>query len=365
MGSKLVVFLVILLVWSGGNMVYGETVTFREGLDGYAATQDTWFSDRSFEAGGFPEGIYIRTGLWSTNQQALLRFDHIFDNEGGLVPSGSDISNATLTIHNPADIQYSDGEVNAVHKMLVDWVETDAYGAAQWAGGATLYIDRDDAEAASVAVDDCTEYAINNKIPQGTTITFDVTAIVQDWSDGDDNYGFLLQSLGLNGGDGFFIASSEYSGSAGPISRPTLEVTFGAGVSVTQTQGTTVVEEGGQTDSYSVILHSEPNAEVDVIATPVDAQIDLGSGPGNAITLTFTTGNWNTAQTVTVTAVDDAFKENLEHTADVTFSVSSADIKYNGIEVGPLTVTIMDNECGHWGFLSGDLTGPKGCRIVM
>ena len=155
--------MVLFLTWV---FCHAETVTFREGLDGYAATQDTWFSDRSFEAGGFPEGIYIRTALWSTNQQGLLRFDHIFNNEGGLVPLGSAIANATLTVHVPSDILYSDGEANAIHKMLVDWTETDAYGATPWVGGASQQIDLDDVEAAATAVDDCTEYATDNVIPR-------------------------------------------------------------------------------------------------------------------------------------------------------------------------------------------------------
>ena len=227
----LIVFSLLILMTVAG-LANADTLTLREGLDTYAGTQDTWFSGRttSNENLGKPEGTYFRTALWSTttvvNQQALLRFDGIFDNDGGSIPVGTGINSATLTIHVPTDIQYADGEANAIHKMLVDWVETDAYGATPWAGGATQQIDLDDVEAVSTAVDDLTEYAINGKIPQGTTMTYDVTSIVQDWSNGDSNYGFVLQSLGLNAGDGLFLASSEYAGSAGDVARPTLDIDY-------------------------------------------------------------------------------------------------------------------------------------------
>ncbi|XAM01495.1 DNRLRE domain-containing protein [Phycisphaeraceae bacterium D3-23] len=198
------------------------TVTVREGLDGYAGTQDTWFSERttSGELNGFPEGSFIRSAQWaSANQQALLRFDGV---ENMLTPGGT-INSATLRLTVPSDITFSDGEANAVHQMLVDWAETDAYAAAPWAGGATQHIDLDGVEAAAVATADSTGFADGGGvIAQGTVIDLDVTAIVQNWADGDENYGFVFQSLGLAAGNGLFMASSEYVGADGEAARPTL-----------------------------------------------------------------------------------------------------------------------------------------------
>lgn len=205
----------------------GGTVSFQEGdANGYAGTQDTWFSprDTSGEKFGFPNSDYFRTAEWpSTNQQALLRFDDIFGAGADQVPLGSMIDNATLTITVDTR-QYSNGEANAVYKMLVDWLETDAFDAAQWAGGDTGGIDRDDVEAAATAVTDATAYAAGNGIiDAGTVMDLDVTSIVQDWSDGDANYGFLLQSLGLASGDGLFMDSSE---SASQSERPKLTINY-------------------------------------------------------------------------------------------------------------------------------------------
>ncbi|MGI9455348.1 MAG: DNRLRE domain-containing protein, partial [Aeoliella sp.] len=213
----------------------GVNVTFREGLNGYAGTQDTWFSNRSFEAAGFPDGAFVRTAMWGTpplhddgaNQQGLVRFDSMFGLSAGEVPLGATINSATLSMHVASDIQYSDGEANAVHQMLVDWAETDAFDAPQWTGGVSGHIDRNDVEAAATPVADSTALAVGGVIPQNTTLTYDVTSIVQDWSDNPGtNYGFLLQSLGLSAGNGLFMASSTYAGADGEVARPTLDVDF-------------------------------------------------------------------------------------------------------------------------------------------
>ncbi|MBN2376935.1 MAG: DNRLRE domain-containing protein [Sedimentisphaerales bacterium] len=221
--------------WSRLSGTDGVRCTFREGLDGYAGTQDTWFSHRSYqgENKGLSQVNYIRTGMWDdppnsgANQQGLLKFDEMFEDEGGPIPRGAVIYSATLTMHTPTDVAYAEGEANAVYKMLVDWSESDAYGAVPWEGGATRQIDLDDVEAGSTAVDDCTDYTdTSNVIPKGTTMTFDVTSAVQDWANGDSNYGFLFQSLGQAGGHGFFMASSSYNGVDGQTVRPTLNITF-------------------------------------------------------------------------------------------------------------------------------------------
>ena len=54
---------------------------------------------------------------------------------------------------------------------------------------------------------------------------------------------------------------------------------------------------------YQVALDSQPRGPVTVSVTPAaDSDPDLGATPAG---LTFTTSNWNTGQTVTVSAADD------------------------------------------------------------
>ena len=110
-----------------------------------------------------------------------------------------------------------------------------------------------------------------------------------------------------------------------------------AGVTVTESGGSVNVTEGSTTDTYTVVLASQPTSSVS-IAIGVDTQSTVGATP-----LTFTTENWNTPQTVTVTAVNDSVAEGA-HTSTITHTATSSDENYNGISVASVTANITDNE---------------------
>ena len=97
------------------------------------------------------------------------------------------------------------------------------------------------------------------------------------------------------------------------------------------------VREGGPSASYTVRLLSQPSAAVTVVPSG-DAQVMVSPS-----SLTFTPANWDVAQTVSVTAVDDALVEG-EHSAQITHVVTSADSAYDGLAVASVTVTILDND---------------------
>jgi hypothetical protein len=86
-----------------------------------------------------------------------------------------------------------------------------------------------------------------------------------------------------------------------------------------------------------VALTNQPTANVTLT---VNGNSDVSASP---TTLTFTSANWNTAQTVTVTAVDDALVEGPE-SANITFASSSSDARYNGLSIAPVPVAITDND---------------------
>ncbi len=110
-----------------------------------------------------------------------------------------------------------------------------------------------------------------------------------------------------------------------------------AGISVVQSGGTTDVTEGGATDTYTLVLTSQPTADVS-IALNGGTQVTLSPTP-----LVFTSGNWNLPQTVTVTAVDDPVIEG-NHSGAVTSAVTSVNGIYNGFVVAPVSVAITDND---------------------
>lgn len=109
------------------------------------------------------------------------------------------------------------------------------------------------------------------------------------------------------------------------------------GVTVTETAGSTAVTEGGATDTFTAVLQSAPTSDVTITLTP-NAQVSV-----SPTTLTFTSSNWSTPQTVTVTAVDDFVAEGA-HTGSIAYSLASADTNYNGLVVAPLAVNITDND---------------------
>ncbi|MCO6458332.1 MAG: matrixin family metalloprotease, partial [Pirellulaceae bacterium] len=109
------------------------------------------------------------------------------------------------------------------------------------------------------------------------------------------------------------------------------------GITLTESNGSTEVAEGGATDSYSLVLDTQPAADV---------TITLGAGSQLAVvpaTLTFTPANWSQAQTVSVSAVDDDVVEGA-HGGTITHSVTSADSGYQGLAVANVTVSIADND---------------------
>ena len=109
------------------------------------------------------------------------------------------------------------------------------------------------------------------------------------------------------------------------------------GVTVSTT-ALTVTEENTAGDSYTVVLNSQPTATVTVTVAG-HAGTDVTPSP---TTLTFTPTNWGTAQTVTVTAGDDADTAN--ESVSLTHSAASTDSNYQGITIAGVAVTVTDND---------------------
>lgn len=104
---------------------------------------------------------------------------------------------------------------------------------------------------------------------------------------------------------------------------------------ITVTPTAVDVTEGGATGEYSVSLAVEPFADVTITLT-ADAQSTV-----NPTTLTFTPSNWDTPQTVTVTAVDDNVVEGT-HTSTITHSATGGG--YDDTTITDVTVTITDDD---------------------
>src|SRR5204863_9995962 len=98
--------------------------------------------------------------------------------------------------------------------------------------------------------------------------------------------------------------------------------------------------EAGGTATFTVVLTSQPTADVTIALTSSDAT----EGAVAPASLTFTSVNWNVAQTVTVTGVDDIVDDgNVAYTI-VTAAAVSTDVTYSGINANDVAVTNTDND---------------------
>ncbi len=140
------------------------------------------------------------------------------------------------------------------------------------------------------------------------------------------------------------------SGDAAKTATFTIAAPPTPGITLIQSSGSTAVTEGGNTDSYTLVLKTQPTADVTVTLNGGN-QITI-----DKTTITFTPANWNTAQTVTVTAVNDTIPEG-NHTSTISHSVNSTDSNYNNATLPNIAVSITDNDAEIRGMKWHDFDG--------
>ena len=128
-----------------------------------------------------------------------------------------------------------------------------------------------------------------------------------------------------------------------------------AGIAVS-TAALTVTEQDSTGDGYTVVLDTEPTADV-VVTVAGHAGTDVTANP---TALTFTMSNWETAQTVTVTADDDA--DTTDDSVALTHSAASADSGYSGIAIAGVAVTVNDNDTAQ---VTGVGVAPGNAQLVV
>jgi hypothetical protein len=121
-----------------------------------------------------------------------------------------------------------------------------------------------------------------------------------------------------------------------------------AGITVNMGDGVITKENpiSPLSDTFQVVLNSQPTADVYIGVTVGDATEGTITTPfaGTSGTLTFTTANWNTPQTVTVQGVDDILSDGMITYTITLAAATSTDPVYNGINPSDVTVKNLDNE---------------------
>ena len=179
-------------------------------------------------------------------------------------------------------------------------------------------------------------------VPQASTITFDstnwnqdrtfvVTPIDDDVDDGDKVFTIVtaaavssdLKYSGLNPADATFLSVDDDT----------------AAVVLSKTAAD--VSESGGNDTYTIVLASQPTANVTVtLATSPAGQITT-----DVSSVLFTPSDWKNPKTVTITAVNDDFIESPHPNAQITHAVTSSDTSYAGMAVPDISpVVVHDND---------------------
>ena len=123
-----------------------------------------------------------------------------------------------------------------------------------------------------------------------------------------------------------------------------------AGFSLTSSDNKIVSETGTTTDTFNIVLNKAPTDDVVFEITSSDTTEAIVTG-----TVTFTAGNWSTAQTVTITSVDDSLIDGTQ-TSTITISVSSSlDGQYAALASQTVSVDTLDDDVA--GFTLADTGG--------
>lgn len=112
-----------------------------------------------------------------------------------------------------------------------------------------------------------------------------------------------------------------------------------AGIRVNPVSGL-VTSEAGASATFTIVLQSEPSADVTV---PL-ANSDPSEGSLSVASVTFTPTDWDSPRTVRMTGVDDAIADGDQPFFATLGPAGSADADYNGMEGSDVQFTNTDNE---------------------
>ncbi len=181
---------------------------------------------------------------------------------------------------------------------------------------------------------------------EGTVIPTSVTFTPATWSNpqtititgvdddiDDDNVAYTIITGAATSSDTKYSGLNPADVSVTNIDNDT------AGFTVNPTSGLQTTEAGG-TATFTVKLNSKPTADVTITL----ASSNPAEGTVNPTSLTFTSGNWNSLQTATITGVDDDVDDDNVTYTITTGTATSTDAKYNGLNPPDVSATNIDND---------------------
>tara|TARA_R110000823_G_scaffold284631_1_gene402957 strand:- start:307775 stop:314659 length:6885 start_codon:yes stop_codon:yes gene_type:complete len=244
------------------------------------------------------------------------------------------VADQTLTVTTIDDdavgftVTQSDGNTAVSETGTTD--EFTVVLSAQPASDVIIDISSGDTGEATVSHASLTFTAANWNAPQ----TIIVTGVDDALVDGNQNTTVTL-SINDAGSDDSFDLLADQTIMVTTVDDDT------PGFTIVESDGSTEVSETGTIDNFTVVLNSQPTSDVLIDVSSGD----LGEATVSPTSLTFTTANWNTPQTIIVTGVDDALVDG-NQTTNITLSINdgSSDDLYDPLADQVVSVITTDND---------------------
>ena len=325
----------------------GTTGTFTVVLDAQP-TSDVVISATSADTGEAtvsPATLTFTNANWDTPQTVTIAGvnDSLVD--------GNQTTNVTVSVVDGS----SDDDYDSVADQTVSVTTSDDDTAGATLSGTTATVSEDgtsatftvvlDAQPTSDVVISATSADTGEVTVSPATLTFTaanwntpqtvtITGVDDSLSDGNQTTNVTVSVVDGSSDDAFDSVADQ-------VMAVTTSDDDSAGVSATQSDGSTTTTEIGGTDTFTVVLNTQPSSDVVISVT----SSDTGEAVVSPATLTFTAANWDTAQTVTTTGVDDDAIDGTQ-TTTITLSVvdGSSDDAYDPVDDVTLSVTNTDNE---------------------
>ena len=315
----------------------GEASTYTVTLDSQPGGNVT-ISASSSDSGALavsPASLTFTTSNWDTAQPVTVTSVDDADTDNETVTVSHGVSGYGSVTADSVTVTVTDNDTAGVSvtptNLTPDEGETTTYTVTldtQPSGPVTISTSvSGDSGAVSLSTTSLTFTTTNWETAQMVTVT-----AVEDEVDNEDQT--VTISHGVSG-----------YGTVSVAAAVTVTVTDDdtAGVSV---QPTSLTPNEGETTTYTVTLATQPPGNVTI--SPSNS--DSGAVSVSPTSLTFTTTNWDTAQPVSVTAVED------ENTDDETVSISHSVSGYGSVTADSVTVMVTD---------AGDTTAPQVSSISL
>jgi hypothetical protein len=258
---------------------------------------------------------------------------------------------------------FNNGTDNTADNLNYDWVVIKYAGAGDGAGGAVKLWTHTVATGMNAAAQELTwdsstgTLVVVGNVKNETTgfnelrlerLDPSTGALIREQTIPADNH---IVPLGVDlQGDTIAIGGYQHNGTDWDLMTMQLSA-IRAGVNFNPATGLTTTEAGAEA-TVEVSLASAPLQ--DVVISLVSS--NTAEGTVSPASLTFTSANWDTAQTVTISGVEDSIDDGDQAYA-IQFSVTSTDLLYEGLALTDLSVTNVDNDpifadvpMGYWAY---------------